>query len=61
MKVGASECEQKDHNQQGWQPLVGGGWGRVEGQEGDTRSIGRYHGFWKGKALFPLVKTIFYE
>jgi hypothetical protein len=34
--------------EQRWQHLVDGGWGRVEGQEGAERSVGQYHGFWKG-------------
>jgi hypothetical protein len=56
--VGASEREQKDHNQQRWQPLMDGFLVLVEGREGAERSDRRCHEFWKGNVLLPRVTNI---
>ena len=38
--------------EQRWQPLGDGRWGRVIGREGAERSVGRCHGVWKGMLYF---------
>ena len=48
----SQNVEQKERNQQQWQPLGDGRWGRVVGREGSERSVGRCHGVWKGILYF---------
>jgi hypothetical protein len=56
--LSGDRCEQKDHNQQRWQPLMDGFLVLVEGREGAERSDRRCHEFWKGNVLLPRVTNI---
>jgi hypothetical protein len=51
----SQSVEQKDHNQQRWQPLGDGRLGHIVGREGAERSGRQCHGVWKEDALLLLV------